>query len=353
MVKQICLRNFTAFNDLEIEFSRGINIISGENSSGKTHLLKAIDALTRIMLYNETRDDDPLHEQRFCIRSIIQRFDPRCNLNDLVKDTSLARSVLELTQFNSDQVTVGIDLNTPQFDIKRRVNSVNQSTVLIPSKDMMFFLPDFLGLMNKYELRTDVTFNNIVSNMVLPWAIDERLSDTTKEIIQDIKNLLGGTFKTSDDLSIVFEENGVIRSAKLVAEGYRKFGVLSRLIESGCIMPGVSGSLLWDEPETNLNPKMMKPMAEILVKLARAGQQLILVTQSYVFMKWFELLLDSDESDQILFHNLCRDEESSEIKVETSKCYGEIETNSIDFAYEAILDTQLKKDMESFTNEKD
>ena len=40
-VTKIKLENFTAFKDLEVEFSPGINALVGENGTGKTHLMKA------------------------------------------------------------------------------------------------------------------------------------------------------------------------------------------------------------------------------------------------------------------------------------------------------------------------
>ena len=46
MITQLNLKNFVAFTDLSIEFSPGINIIIGENGTGKTQLLKAILALS-------------------------------------------------------------------------------------------------------------------------------------------------------------------------------------------------------------------------------------------------------------------------------------------------------------------
>ncbi|MCA1949982.1 MAG: AAA family ATPase, partial [Treponema sp.] len=42
MLTQIKFENFTAFEKLEIEFVKGINIFIGENGTGKTHILKAL-----------------------------------------------------------------------------------------------------------------------------------------------------------------------------------------------------------------------------------------------------------------------------------------------------------------------
>ena len=46
MITNLQFNNFTAFTNLTIDFSPGINIIIGENGTGKTQLLKAILALS-------------------------------------------------------------------------------------------------------------------------------------------------------------------------------------------------------------------------------------------------------------------------------------------------------------------
>ena len=40
MLNHLHLANFTAFADAELKFSKGINVIIGANSVGKSHLLK-------------------------------------------------------------------------------------------------------------------------------------------------------------------------------------------------------------------------------------------------------------------------------------------------------------------------
>ena len=41
-VEKMSLKNFMLFEDVEMEWSKNINIICGENSTGKTTLLKAM-----------------------------------------------------------------------------------------------------------------------------------------------------------------------------------------------------------------------------------------------------------------------------------------------------------------------
>ena len=44
-IKKLSLNNFMAFENSEIDWSDNINIICGENSTGKTTLLKAMYSL--------------------------------------------------------------------------------------------------------------------------------------------------------------------------------------------------------------------------------------------------------------------------------------------------------------------
>src|SRR5680860_955616 len=81
-------------------------------------------------------------------------------------------------------------------------------------------------------------------------------------------------------------------ASSMTAEGFRKVGILHRLLCNGTLNPGVSGPLFWDEPESNLNPKLMKLLVQILLELTRNGQQIILATHDYVLLKWFDLLMD-------------------------------------------------------------
>ncbi len=40
MLKRLKIQNFTCFPEAELEFSKGLNVIVGENGTGKSHILK-------------------------------------------------------------------------------------------------------------------------------------------------------------------------------------------------------------------------------------------------------------------------------------------------------------------------
>lgn len=42
IINKLKLENFTVFEDQQIEFEPGINVLIGENGTGKTHILKVL-----------------------------------------------------------------------------------------------------------------------------------------------------------------------------------------------------------------------------------------------------------------------------------------------------------------------
>lgn len=62
------------------------------------------------------------------------------------------------------------------------------------------------------------------------------------------------------------------------AEGFKKIGLLWQLLMNESITP--NSILLWDEPETNLNPAFIPKPAECLLALYRNNVQIFLSTHN-------------------------------------------------------------------------
>ena len=77
----------------------------------------------------------------------------------------------------------------------------------------------------------------------------------------------------------------------LVAEGWRKLAMLARLIATGSLLD--KGYLFWDEPETNLNPKLLKEVASTILHLCHSGVQVFIATHSLFLMREFDIQLQA------------------------------------------------------------
>ena len=106
-------------------------------------------------------------------------------------------------------------------------------------------------------------------------------------------------------------------------------------------MPGVSGPLIWDEPEANLNPKLLKLLVEILLELARNGQQIILATHDYVLLKWFDLLIDEGKEDHVRYHVLYNGDDG--VEIDSADRYQELDINSIADTYGELYDHEIER----------
>jgi len=158
---------------------------------------------------------------------------------------------------------------------------------------------------------------------------------------------LGILQKAMDGKVINKKENFFLKNKRgeleftLLAEGFRKLGLLWLLIQNGTLLSG--SALFWDEPEANLNPTLMKTVVEILVKLQRLGVQLFLSTHDYVLLKEFDLAVNSE--DKILFHSLFRDKTTGEIDHMACNTFQDISPNAIDDTFGSLIDRQITKDM--------
>jgi AAA15 family ATPase/GTPase len=154
-------------------------------------------------------------------------------------------------------------------------------------------------------------------------------------------------YKYGDKVEAVFHPiKGSDLSNNMTAEGFRKIGILQQLLTNQSLNPDVSGSLFWDEPESNLNPRLIRLLVEILLELSRNGQQIILATHDYVLLKWFDLLVDLGKADHVRYHSLYRENATVPLRINSTNEYLAIAPNSIDDTFAALINTELDRAME-------
>ena len=203
----------------------------------------------------------------------------------------------------------------------------------------------FGSLYDKYALSFDLTYRDAYGFLELPTVRQEHLHEKSKWAIAEMEGICGGRFIFYGGGKVTFKTKDTEYSANAMAEGFRKAGMLSRLLEVGAIQPGISGTLFWDEPETNMNPKLMKLLVQILLELSRNGQQIVLATHDYVLLKWFDLLMDKGKEDYVKFHALYRDSESGEVKIDTADDYRAITPNAISDTFNDLTKEQVNRKM--------
>ena len=366
MIERLSLKNFAAFRNLEVSFSPKINVIIGENSCGKTQLLKAAYALTSSN--NELSQHSPVFKT--IVRSVLTRkllgiYKPNDgnlgSLNhrgckeatEIAATFSSGRTVGGTFTSRSNKVEPSGDFTTPD----------NGSGVFIPTKEVLSFLEGFASPESHrptIEQLFDSTYFDLANKLLIPEQVREAKAQWAKE---KITNRIGGRFEF-DGPHVEFKSGEYKEyknkhasetyfnptaqagfSATMTAEGFRKVGVLQRLLQNSAIGSGISGPLYWDEPEANMNPKLMRLVVEILFELSRNGQQIIIASHDYVLLKWLDLLADKGKEDHVRFHSLYRDRDTDEIKITSTDDFLSISPNPIDEAFGFLINQEITNDM--------
>ncbi|SQH76706.1 conserved protein of unknown function,might belong to ATPase/GTPase, AAA15 family [Shewanella benthica] len=348
MISNITLENFTLFYKVEIDFCPKINIIIGENGTGKTQLLKAAYAVssTRQQLATSSTDNDVIKLKM--TERLMKLFMPLDDkLGKLHRNGAESNAKVTTAFFNDNKLEFSFHNNSQNLVLSGEGNLSNRQAapVYIPTKEVLSFMKGFSSLYQRFELSFDQTYQDICLSLDLPEIRADQLQEKAKWAIEEINTVVGGQFIFYGGGKVTFKSDNNEYSANIVAEGFRKVGMLARLLETGAIQPGITGTLFWDEPESNLNPKLMRMLVEILLELSRQGLQIVIATHDYVFLKWFDLLASESKGDQVKYHALYKDKENQEIKVEQADSYKSLSENAISATYSDLTKTQVKNKM--------
>jgi AAA15 family ATPase/GTPase len=350
MINRLKLKNFTAFTDITVNFSPKITIIIGENGTGKTHLLKAaygLSIISSLIINNHNMQNNDI--ETFLTTKLLRLFLP---LDDQIANmkrntASDDTAYLSVKYSNGHHISTFFSNNSKLISIKDIPKSYpfQTNTVYIPTMEVLSFMKGFNSLYDQYKLSFDQTYKDICLLLDLPEIQPDFLDEKCKWAMEKIESICGGRFIFHGGGKVTFKTEKGEYSNNTQAKGFRKLGMISRLLETGAIRPGVSGPLFWDEPDSNLNPALMGPITQMLLELSRLGQQIILTTHDYHLLKWFDLLLDKSKNDHVLFHSLYNEGNDSGSKVSTTDDYSQISPNPIDKAFANLLNIEIERDM--------
>jgi len=382
MITRLELKKFTAFTDLTIDFSPKINVIIGENGNGKTQLLKSVYALCGggALQVGSTGNELALALTRKLVRLLMPLDDKLGNMrrpgargNAQLKATFALGEELALT-FNGSSEVATVNSNAAYANYRAE-------PIFVPTKEVLSLVRGMTDA-NHDQRTVELIFDDgylDLAQMLLRKSVDDpesriNLDPRFDSIVPKLANLIGGRYQLENGgfsfqsgtyvetlgqssaetkAPQVFQKattrfvpaKTAVLSSGMTAEGFRKIGMLQRLLTNGTLNPGVSGPLLWDEPESNLNPKLMKLLVEILLELSRNGQQVILATHDYVLLKWIDLLMNKGKGDHVMFHALYRDEKTGEVKADSMDDYRAITSNAIADTFNDLTKEQVNRKM--------
>ena len=218
MIEKLRFRRFTAFESLDFDASPGINVLVGENETGKTHLMKVAYAACATSKQHVS----------FFLYKLIGTFLPsRGRLGRLVKRRrgrtesyiQVQGSGANLEVWFHNHIT---DPETAKIKRSRGWQKFNTKSVYIPPKDMLADAHGFRSIYDQYEVFIDEVYDDIISKAYLP-ALRGPIDSDRKKLLAIIRRAMGGrASRVTREHGEFFLKRHEKLELTLVAEGIRK-----------------------------------------------------------------------------------------------------------------------------------
>ncbi len=297
MIQQLSIKNLTVFPEADLKFGHNLNVIIGENGTGKTHLLKILYSVLAVSAEAKRKSNSlsptkSLYQIQLA-EKLVNVFRPeqlgrlarrkqgreRCDIT-----LSFTQSVCDIAfSFSAQSKSeVSIDkLPDAWLDI---------TPVYLPTRELLTMYPNFVSVYEGHYLEFEETWRDtciLLGALLQKGAKEKRI----RELLEPLEAAMGGQIELDKNGSFYLKSiNGRIE-IPLLAEGYRKLGMLSRLVATGALLD--KGYLFWDEPEANLNPRIIKGIAKSILDLSVSGIQIFIATHSLFLLREIEILLST------------------------------------------------------------
>ena len=342
-IQSLELKNFMLFDSFKSTWSPHVNVICGNNNTGKTALLKVLYATTKatseVHEGTQAAYDAAFSERlrgvfrpdnakigRLCGRSRGNK----AMTSVIVDYESGVRSEYAFSTRSENHVTI--------CDVPAS-NAIDSTPVYIPPKEIISATENFGALYDQYHIAFEETYYDLTRLLERPLKKGPN-SIEQNNVLSKFEEIVGGKVVSADRKFFLKVKGEGSFEMGLVSEGYRKLSTLMYLILAGCLDKG--SILFWDEPETNLNPKMIKPVCEAIVELANAGVQVFITTHDYFVQQAFNMVASYPKANSgnisIQFSSLYR--EDGTIKHETASQLLDLDHNLVMEEFDAVYDRE-------------
>jgi len=292
MIEKIKVKHFTVINDEIIQFAQGLNVVIGENGVGKSHILKLIYTLVSVLHQASIEAITPNKQilQKMIAEKLLNVFRPD-SLGRLVRrGTGRQRCEIEIFFTNSRNNISFTFSSASKTDVnitKMPSTFLEDAPIFFPTREVLSIFPGFADLYRNRHMEFDETYYDLCLALEAKPLRGPRFNDI-KPLLEPLENIIGGSIKVDNGRFYLAMPGKGNMEVSLVAEGVRKIAMLAYLITNGSLKD--KGTLFWDEPETNLNPKLIKQVAKSLLSLVQSEIQVFIATHSLFLLRELEIL---------------------------------------------------------------
>ena len=294
MLKSLHLENFTVFPDAQFAFGKNLNVVIGENGSGKTHVLKAAYAAIAVSAAR-SKDGSTAMPGKAQLQAALAD-----KLQGVFRPDSLGRLILRKSgrgkcrlnyAFQPEKLNLEFTFSTlakTEVTVETMPGArVEKLPVFLPTRELLTIFPGFVSLYETTHLPFEETWRDTCILLGAPLARGPREA-RIKELLAPLEEAMGGSVELDKSGRFYLRVASGNMEMHLMAEGLRKLATLARLIANGSLLD--KGYLFWDEPEANLNPRIMKTIARTILQVAGSGIQVFIATHSLFLLRELHIL---------------------------------------------------------------
>lgn len=298
ILHELNLKKLTLFSEANLIFSPQLNVFIGENATGKTHLLKTTyTILSSIAERTKKNIISPTKEEL------------RLDLSDKFLHIFRTEKLTNLITYQQNQCDISLKFDSENYNIDLSLKTTDPNLqlndlpkeltrkrpVYLSTRELLSIYPNFVSIYENNYLEFEETWKDAC--VALGGLVQRNIDYTSQKLLETIEKTIGGKIELDNNGRFYLNTPNKGRlEAPLISEGQRKFAMLARLIMTGALQ---NGYLFWDEPEANLNPRLIKELAPILLELSLSGIQIFIATHSLFLLRELEILLINQQYKNI------------------------------------------------------
>ena len=283
MLNSFELRNFAPIRQLQCQNVGQINLIIGQNSTGKTILLKALySAIRTLEAYK--RGNEPRTIQEILSDKLYWTFETE-KLGDLVSKKADRPLQLKLELDNHKfSYEFGKDTTKNVQKLDNHIPDRTSNSIYFPTKEVLSLHQNILQSreINK-TFGFDDTYLDLAHALGQPPTKGRNylgFADSRKQL----KDILEGRIEYDETSGRwQFKKGNQKFAIGVTAEGIKKIAILDTLLGNRYLDP--QSIVFIDEPESALHPIAISKFLDIIVLLAEAGIQFFIASHSYFVIK--------------------------------------------------------------------